>query len=130
VTAGIAGRVVCCGLKDARSRPTGSFPERSSPRYAAGQEPKDRFQGMGAAPGPMRDVLELAGIPRLLGLRLLDFLAFDLLYVAFPIYAVQRLVWSLAETGACSAVLSLPMVVAQVPVLSRAARVGPATPGI
>lgn len=127
VLAALVLSVVACvmiivGLREAAVRPAHTIRDRPTAARAMGHEPKDCFEGAGAARKPLAAMLRLPGIPRLLGINFLVFLAFNLFYVAFPMYVVQRLAWSLAETGVFFAVLSLLMVVVQGPILARAAR--------
>ena len=49
-------------------------------------------------------------------------LGFNFFYVAFPVFAVGNLRWSVTDTGVFFAVLSLLMALVQGPVLSRLAR--------
>lgn len=114
--------MIVVGLPDAPAVARPISPRRATPPRALGQEPKDCFEGTAAARPPLTDALRLAGVPRLLAMNVLVFLAFNLFYVAFPIYVVQRLAWTLAETGAFFAVLSLIMVLVQGPVLTHLAR--------
>jgi MFS family permease len=76
----------------------------------------------GAPKLSMVEILNLASIPKLLSLYFLVYLAFNIFYIAFPVYAVSALRWSLAQTGVFFSVTSLMMVVVQGPVLSRASR--------
>jgi MFS transporter, DHA1 family, tetracycline resistance protein len=121
-TSGIACLMILVGLTDAAPCPPEGLPERPTAPRAMGQEPKDCFKGVRARRKPLSEIFALRGVSRLLGLNLLVFLAFNLFYVAFPSYVVQRLRWTLAQTGTFFAVLSLLMVIVQGPVLSRAAR--------
>jgi MFS family permease len=68
------------------------------------------------------EILRLPSIPRLLTLHFLVFLAFNFFYIAFPVYAVSVLEWTLFETGVFFSVLSLMMVGVQGPVLSRVSK--------
>lgn len=127
VVAALALSIVACvmigfGLRDVAPCAPDAVPDRRTAARATGHEPKDCFEGRGTARKPVTAVLQLAGVPRLLGVNLLVFLAFNLFYVAFPIYVAQRLAWSLTETGVFFAFLSLLMVLVQGPILARAAR--------
>lgn len=69
---------------------------------------------------PFADVARIPQVPRLLLLNLLVYLAFNFLYVAFPMYVARDLHWPIAATGTFFATLSLMMVAVQGPVLSYA----------
>jgi MFS family permease len=97
-------------------------PEHSNVRKVLGQEQKECFQMKGAANLSIREILSLPSIPRLLSVQFLVFLAFNLFYVAFPVYAVIELEWTLGAAGLFFSVLSLMMVAVQGPVLSRASK--------
>lgn len=70
----------------------------------------------------MLDILRLPSVALVLAAHFLVFLAFNLFYIAFPVYAATGIGWSLAETGLFFSVLGLLMAVVQGPVLARAAR--------
>jgi MFS family permease len=97
-------------------------PEQASVRKVLGADQKECFLMKGAPKLSMVEILNLASIPKLLSLYFLVYLAFNIFYIAFPVYAVSALRWSLAQTGVFFSVTSLMMVVVQGPVLSRASR--------
>ena len=68
-------------------------------------------------------ILRLPRVGLLLAIYFLVMLAFNFFYVAFPVHAVQGLQWSVRQTGAFFAILSLLMVIVQGPVLRRALQV-------
>ncbi len=65
-------------------------------------------------------IFKLPNIGFMLLLYFFVFLGFNFFYTAFPIHAVQKLNWDVAQTGIFFTVLSLIMVVVQGPVLKRA----------
>jgi DHA1 family tetracycline resistance protein-like MFS transporter len=97
-------------------------PEQTNVRKVLGADQKECFLVKGAPKLSMVEILSFASIPKLLSLYFLVYLAFNLFYIAFPVYAVSALRWSLAQTGVFFSVMSLMMVVVQGPVLSRASR--------
>ncbi|MCG6986797.1 MAG: MFS transporter [Gemmatimonadetes bacterium] len=97
------------------------IPARSGTQRVLGQEPKDCFRGTEGRKTSLAEIARMPVVPRLLVLNLLVFLAFNVFYVVFPMYVVRAMHWTLAQTGTFFAVLSLLMVVAQGPILKRAA---------
>lgn len=94
-------------------------PEQTNVRKVLGQEHKECFELEGAPPLSIPAILRLPGIGVLLIIYFLVFLAFNLFYVAFPVYAVETLSWTLTDTGIFFAVLGLLLAVVQGPVLQR-----------
>ena len=64
-------------------------------------------------------VLKLPYISYFLVLYFLIYLGFNLFFVAFPVYAVQQLNWSVLQLGIFIAILGGAMVIVQGPVLSK-----------
>jgi MFS transporter, DHA1 family, tetracycline resistance protein len=71
----------------------------------------------------LRAALALDHIPLLLSIYFIFFLAFSLFVAAMPLYATERLHWSVAEMGIFFSVLSIVMVITEGPVLSRLSNV-------
>ncbi len=67
----------------------------------------------------LRQVLAIKNIPYLLVVYFVIFLAYNIFYTAFPIYALQGLGWSILQMGVFFAFLSLVGVIVQGPVLAR-----------
>lgn len=67
-------------------------------------------------------MMAMPGIPLVLGVYFLVMLGFNFFYVAFPMYAVEGVRWTVGETGVFFGVLSAMMAFVQGPILSRAAR--------
>lgn len=97
-------------------------PDRTTVRKALGQELKECYRLEGGPALTMREILRLPLVPLLLALYFLVFLAFNFFYIAFPVHAVTRLGWSLAEIGAFFTFMGISMVVVQGPILKRASR--------
>ncbi len=76
----------------------------------------------GAAKLSLREILALKGIPYLMFIDFLVMLGFNFFYIAFPVYAVKELRWSVLDAGIFFAVMGLLMVIVQGPVLSRASK--------
>jgi MFS family permease len=64
------------------------------------------------------EILALPSMKLLLALYFLIFFAFNLFYVAFPVYATTAIGWSLLEIGAYFAAMGLMMALVQGPVLT------------
>ena len=98
-------------------------PERTTVRRSLGQELKECYRLEGGSALTMREIFRLPSMPLLLGLYFLVFLAFNFFYIAFPVHAVTRLDWSLAEIGAFFTFMGMAMVLVQGPILKRASKV-------
>lgn len=114
--------MIAFGLADPLPGPPEGLPQRAAVPRVLGHEIKDCFRGREPSRPSLSAVARLRGVPRLLALDLLIFLAFNLFYVALPIHLARELRWPLARTGVFFAVLSLLLVVVEGPVLARARR--------
>jgi MFS family permease len=113
--------LVAFGLDDTRPCDRRLIPAPRGVGRTMGQELKDCFGSR--APRPtLGAVFRLPGVPLLLGLNFLVYLAFNFFYIAFPVYVARDLGWSLGATGAFFSVTSVLMVLVQGPVLARASR--------
>ncbi len=65
------------------------------------------------------EILALPSMKLLLALYFLVFFAFNLFYVAFPVYAATGIGWSLLEIGVYFAAMGLMMALVQGPILAR-----------
>lgn len=91
-------------------------------RKVFGQEHKECYDVEDGASERRGDILKLTCVPAMLSIYFLVMLGFSFFYTAFPIHAATGLGWSVSATGIYFAVLSLAMVIAQGPVLSRASK--------
>jgi MFS family permease len=119
----VACGLIAFGLRESSPCARHLIPTAGGVGKTLGQEVKDCYAGAGARRLSIAGVLRLPEVPRLLALSFLVYLAFNFFYIAFPVYVVRGLHWSLGATGAFFSVLSLLMVAVQGPVLSRASRV-------
>lgn len=94
-----------------------SSPEEPTVRQVLGQEQKECYSLGSESKVSFGDVFKIPHVPLLLGVHFVVFLAFNLFYVSFPIYAVTGLGWSLIDTGFFFAVMGLFMVIVQGPIL-------------
>jgi MFS family permease len=92
--------------------------EGATVRKVFGHEQRSCYQEQDSAGVTFGRIRRTAGIPRMLWLYFVIFLAFNLFYTAFPIRAANDLSWSVTDTGIFFTVLSAMMVVVQGPVLS------------
>jgi len=100
-----------------------SDPEKVSVHKVLGQDHKACFRLAGAPKLSLVEILALPTVGLLLALHFLVFLAFNLFYVSFPVYAATGIHWTLAETGVFFSVMSFMLVLVQGPVLKRAAKI-------
>ena len=70
----------------------------------------------------LRMALAIPYVPLLLAIYFIFFLAFSLFVVSMPLYATERLHWSVAEMGIFFSILSVVLVITEGPVLSRLSR--------
>jgi DHA1 family tetracycline resistance protein-like MFS transporter len=95
---------------------------RSKACSVFGQEPRDCLAASSGAPAATREALRQTGVLFLLVLNFLLLLAFNFFYTAFPVHAAVGLHWTVVQTGAFFAVLSLLMVAVEGPVLAWLSR--------
>ena len=98
-------------------------PEQLSVRKLLGQDHKACFRLTAARKPSFGEIVALPSVGLLLVLYFLVFLAFNLFYVCFPVYAANGIHWSLAQTGVFFSVMGLTMALVQGPVLKRAAKI-------
>ena len=84
-----------------------------------GQEHKECYEMSGEGKITVGEIFRRNHIPFILILYFIIFLAFNFFYVAFPVYAVKGLEWSLFELGVFFSILGGLMVIVQGPVLSK-----------
>ena len=119
VISALAGLLVAFGLPESTPCVLGADPERVNVRKLLGQEHKECFSMHAARKFSMAEILKLPSMKLLLAVYFLVFLAFNLFYVAFPVYAATGIRWSLGEIGIYFSVMSLMMALVQGPVLKR-----------
>jgi DHA1 family tetracycline resistance protein-like MFS transporter len=88
-------------------------PEQSTVRKLFGQEQRDCFEVKGVPQLIVEDTFTLTGVPSVQTVYFLVMLAFNFLYVTFPVFAIEALRWSLPEVGVFFAVMGLFMVLVQ-----------------
>jgi MFS family permease len=114
--------IIAFRLPESRACVLSGDPDLGSVRKVFGQEHKACVDMKDAPKLSLRETARLEGVPLILGIYFLVMLGFNFFYVAFPVYAVGNLRWSVTDTGVFFAVLSLLMVIVQGPILSRVAK--------
>ncbi len=117
----VASVMIAVMLPESRPCAIDSDPEQVNVRKVFGQEQSPCFE-MGESRPSIRMILGIADVPRLLAVYFLVMLGFNFFYISFPVHAVKRLAWTIADTGAFFSVMSLCMAVVQGPVLARASK--------
>ncbi len=119
----IASLIIAFGLAEANPCVLSRDPESGTVRKVFGQETKECFRIESAVKASLRELLTIECLPVLLAIYFLVMAGFSFFYIAFPIHAVKGLTWSVTQTGAFFATLSLLMVVVQGPILARATKI-------
>lgn len=117
----VASLIIVFALEDRAPCRVELAPVRRSMRKTFGQEHKECYE-IANGSLPFREVLRLRYVAPVLLVYFLVMLGFSFFYVGFPAHAVTALEWSVTDTGAYFAFLSLVMVVVQGPVLTRLAK--------
>ena len=113
----IATLVIIFGLPESRPRVLTSNPEQPNVRKLFGQEQRDCFEVQCDEALSVAVVFGRRGLPAAMSMHFFVMLGFNFFYVAFPVFAVVDLGWSLVETGTFFAVMGLLMAGVQGPVL-------------
>jgi len=118
----IASLIIAFGLEDRAACEIDEAPPARSLRKVFGQEQKECYE---IADGNLSftAILRLERVAPLLLVYFLVMLGFSFFYIGFPIHAAGPLGWTVADTGAFFAVLSVLMVIVQGPVLSRVSKI-------
>ena len=118
----LATLIIVFGLKEFDPCVLTRVPTPRSMRKIFGQEHKECFSIRDPEKVNFRTILRLSNVPRLLGVYFLVMLGFSFFYIGFPVHAIEELRWTVADTGAFFAYLSLVMVLVQGPVLARVSK--------
>jgi MFS family permease len=114
--------IIAFGLPDSTPCMLGADPEHVNVRKLFGQAQKECFSMPAARKLSLAEILMLPSMKLLLAVYFLVFFAFNLFYVAFPVYASTGIRWSLAEIGVYFAAMGLMMALVQGPLLNRLSR--------
>jgi MFS transporter, DHA1 family, tetracycline resistance protein len=123
VISGLASLMIAWWLPDTDPCQLHADPEPVNVRKVLGQDHKACFRLTAARKPSFGEIMALPSVALLLVLYFLVFLAFNLFYVCFPVYAATGIHWSLAQTGVFFSVMGLTMALVQGPVLKRAAKI-------
>jgi MFS transporter, DHA1 family, tetracycline resistance protein len=115
----LACLIIAFGLPDTSPCVLSADPEHLNVRKLFGNAQKECFTMPAARKLSVAEILALPSMKLLLALYFLVFFAFNLFYVAFPVYAATGIRWSLLEIGVYFAAMGLMMALVQGPVLTR-----------
>jgi len=118
----LATLIIVFGLEEFDPCVLTRVPTPRSMRKVFGQEHKECFSIRDPEKVNFRTILRLSDVPRLLGVYFLVMLGFSFFYIGFPVHAIEELRWTVADTGAFFAYLSLIMVLVQGPILAKASK--------
>jgi len=104
-------------LPDSKTITLQKNPELMNVRKVLAQEQKECFKITCKDKLTIRDVFKMKTASLLLMINFFVYLGFNFFYIAFPVHAVEALIWDLAETGLFFSFLSIVMVLVQGPVL-------------
>ncbi len=111
--------IIAFGVPDSTPCILAVDPERASVRKLFGQEQKECYRIRPGRRLSLREVLRSSAMKILFAVYFLVFFAFNLFYVAFPVYAAIGIHWPLARVGTYFAAMGLMMAFVQGPVLNR-----------
>ena len=118
----LATLIIVFGLKEFDPCILTCAPISRNMRKVFGQEHKECYSIRDPEKVGFRTILKISHVPRLLGVYFLVMLGFSFFYIGFPVHAIEELRWTVADTGAFFAYLSLVMVLVQGPVLARVSK--------
>ena len=114
--------LIAARVPESRECALEKIPEGKSVRKIFGYQLRECETARGRKNPGLKEVLRMPHISYMFGLYFLIFFGFNLFYTAFPLHAIVRLDWSIAEMGVYFTVLSSLLVFVQGPVLSRASK--------
>jgi DHA1 family tetracycline resistance protein-like MFS transporter len=123
VISAVASLMIALWLPDTDPCLLRTDPEKVNVRKVLGQDHKACFRLTGAPRLSFVEILALPSVGLLLALYFLVFLAFNLFYVSFPVYAATGIRWSITETGVFFSAMSFMLVLVQGPLLKRAVKI-------
>ena len=118
----LATLIIVFGLKEFDPCILTCAPISRNMRKVFGQEHKECYSIRDPEKVGFRTILKISHVPSLLGVYFLVMLGFSFFYIGFPVNAIEELRWTVADTGAFFAYLSLVMVLVQGPVLARVSK--------
>jgi DHA1 family tetracycline resistance protein-like MFS transporter len=118
----VATLIIFFKLPESKKCDAAGRPDGANVRKLFGHEQRDCYELPRDQKPTIKTILSLEAVPYLLLLYFLVMLGFNFFYIAFPVHSSRNLGWSVTQIGVFFSVLSLAMIVAQGPVLSRAAK--------
>ena len=116
----VATLLIAFRLEESNPCALSARPDAESSIQLFGKESRDCIEhGRSLGAG---EIVRLPGVAYVLGIHFLVMLAFNFFYVGFPVYVTQDLGWTVKQTGAFFAMLSVSMALVQGPVLSWASK--------
>jgi MFS family permease len=122
VVSAAASLIIIFQLPESKACVLEKCPEAEGFRKVLGQEHKECYRLKGEGKVPFTEIMRVENIRLLMTLYFLIMMAFNFFYISFPVYATQKLGWSVANTGMFFTFLSVLMVIVQGPVLKRASK--------
>jgi MFS family permease len=116
----VAALIIIFFLKESKPTRINQENEELNVRKIMGQELKDCYKIECKEKLSIGDIFRHSKLRISLSVYFLVFLAFNFFYVAFPVYAVDELKWTLTDTGTFFSFTGLMMVLVQGPVLKWA----------
>ena len=116
----VATLLIAFRLEESNPCALGARPDAESSIQVFGKESRDCVEhgpSLGAG-----EIVRLPGVAFVLAIHFLVMLAFSFFYVGFPVYVAQDLGWTVRQTGAFFAILSVSMALVSGPVLSWASK--------
>jgi MFS family permease len=120
VISGVATLVIALKLPESLACVLKTDPEPASTRKMFGQDHGKCFTIANEERVTIWQALGQRGIPFLTAMYFLTLLGFNFFYIAFPVYTMSALSWTVTQVGAFFAVLGLLMAIVQGPLLAWA----------
>jgi DHA1 family tetracycline resistance protein-like MFS transporter len=111
--------IILALLPESRPCTIREYRELKSVRKVLGQEHVECYRVEKGGAITFREIFRIGHVPFMLLLYFLIFLAFNIYYTAFPVYAAVGLSWTPAQLGIYFSAISAMMAFVQGPVLSR-----------
>jgi len=115
----IAIFVIAYGLPESKPKHNCKHEDEDRLRKVLGQEHKDCYEEGPVEKLSFKASLRLKNVPMMLLMYFGIFLSFNFMYVAFPIFVLKDLGWTVLDMGIFFSILSAVMILVQGPVLVR-----------
>ncbi len=115
----VAAILIIVKLPESNPCALSKHPDGNNVRKVFGQEMKPCYQPTADKKISLGKILRMRNLKPLFLIYFLIMLAFNLFYIAYPVFVVKTLNWTITQTGIFFTVLSSFMVIVQGPVLSR-----------